>query len=214
MKLFSRNPRPDEIAVQRDRMAALEVEAAALRGEVAELRELVSHLDQDTQMLLAAIETLEPGKPVLELARIMHSLVFRPFDLASFFVALVDWDKDLLEFPYYHEGGRPRQHPSRRFSEKPGLTGRAILSGAPLYTRRLEEAETLGAVFTEAEKGSGLIPSSWYGVPLGSSKKPFGLVSFQSFQVDAFSEHRQRMLNALSEILAMAIFGRLRLYGR
>jgi len=51
-------------------------------------------------------------------------------------------------------------------------------------------------------------------VPLGSSKKPFGLVSFQSFQVDAFSEHRLRMLNALSEILAMAIFGRLRLYGR
>jgi GAF domain-containing protein len=214
MKLFSRNPRPDEIAAQRDRLANLEGEAVALRGEVVELRELVSHLDQDTQMLLAAIETLEPGKSVLELARIMHSLVFRPFDLASFFVALVDWDKDLLEFPFYHEGGRPRQHPSRKFSERPGLTGRAILSGAPLYTRTLEEAEELGTILTEAEKGSGLIPASWYGVPLGSSKKPFGLVSFQSFQVDAFSEHRLRMLNALSEVLAMAIFGRLRLYGR
>ncbi len=214
MKLFSRNPRPDEIAAQRSHLASLEVEAAALRGEVAELRELVGHLDQDTQMLLGAIETLEPGKSVFELARIMHSLVFRPFDLASFFVALLDWDKDLLEFPYYHEGGRPRQHPSRKFSERPGLTGRAIHSGAPIYTRTLAEAEDLGAIFTEAEKGSGLIPASWYGVPLGSSKKPFGLVSFQSFQVDAFSEHRLRMLNALSEVLAMAIFGRLRLYGR
>lgn len=214
MKLFSRNPRPDEASTLRDRLAKLEIEAGGLRGEVAELRELVSHLDQDTQMLLGAIETVEPGKPVLELARIMHELVFRPFDLASFFVALVDWDKDLLEFPFYHEGGRPRQHPSRKLSERPGLAGRAIRSGAPLYTRTLGEAEELGAIFTEAEKGSGIIPASWYGVPLGSSKKPFGLVSFQSFQVDAFSEHRLRMLNALSEVLAMALFGRMRLYGR
>ncbi len=114
MKLFSRNPRPDQVAAQRDRLASLEGEAAALRGEVVELRELVSHLDQDTQMLLSAVEMLEPGKSVIELAQIMHTLVFRPFDLASFFVALVDWEKDLLEFTYYHEGGRPRQHPSLR----------------------------------------------------------------------------------------------------
>jgi len=49
---------------------------------------------------------------------------------------------------------------------------------------------------------------------LGSSKRPFGLVSFQSFQVDAFPEPRRRILNALSELLAMAIFGREHLYGK
>lgn len=215
MKFFPRGKsKLDEVAEQRDRASRLELEAATLRGEVAELRELVQHLDQDMHLMLCAVEEIEPGKPARELAETMHRLVFRSFDLASFFVALVDWEKDQLNFVFYHEGGRPRQHPSRCLSETPGLTGRAIQSGVPFYTRTLEEAQTAGAVFTEAEKGSGLVPSSWYGVPLGSSKRPFGLVSFQSFQVDAFPEPRRRILNALSELLAMAIFGREHLYGR
>ena len=215
MKLFPRKKPPfDEAVAQRDRLANLEAESEGLRAEVLELRELVQHLDEDTQLLLSAIEELEPGKPTLELAETMHRLVFRRFDLASFFVAMLDREKDLLEFIYYHEGGRPRHHPSRRFSVVPGLTGKAIAWGQPIYTRTLEEAQVAGAIFTEAEKGSGLIPSSWYGVPLGSSRSPFGLVSFQSFQVDAFSEPRRRIMDALAELLAMAIFGRIHLYGK
>ncbi len=215
MKFFQRGrSRQAEAAEQRERASRLELEAAALQGEVAELRELVQHLDQDMQLLLSAIEELDPGKSTLQLAETMHRLVFRSFDLASFYVALVDYDRDRLEFPFYHEGGRPRQHPSRRFSEVPGLTGRAIRSGGPLYTRSLEEAQEAGAIFTEAEKGSGLIPSSWYGVPLGSAKRPFGLVSFQSFQPDAFPEPRRKVLNALAELLAMALFSGFHLKGR
>ncbi len=194
-------------AEQRVRTSALELEATTLRSEVQDLRELVQHLDQDMQLMLSAAEQLDPGKSALELAETMHRLVFHPFDLASFFVALVDWEKDQLNFVFYHEGGRPRKHPSRRLSEKPGLTGQAILSNAPLYTRTLEEAVALGNVLTEAEKGSGLIPSSWYGVPLHGPQRPFGLVSFQSFQADAFPEHRRQLLDALSAILAMALFG-------
>jgi|GEM_PF-1659176 len=213
MKFFQRGKsRQVEVAEQRERASRLELEAAALRGEVAELRELVQHLDQDMHLLVSAIEELDPGKSLLELAETMHRLVFRRFDLASFYVALVDRKSDQLDFLFYHEGGRPRQHPSRRFSEMPGLTGKAIRAGAPLYTRTLDEAQEAGAVFTEAEKGSGLIPSSWYGVPLGPSRQPFGLVSFQSFQLDAFSESSRKVLNGLSELLAMAIFSRMNLH--
>ncbi len=215
MKLFQRGKsRQVEEAEWRAREASLELEAVALRGEVADLRELVAHLDLDMQLLVSAIEELDPGKSTLELAETLHRLVFRRFDLASFFVALVDWERDQLDFVFYHEGGRPRQHPSRCFSETPGLTGRAIRAGTPLYTRTLEEGEAAGAFLTEAEKGSGLIPATWYGVPLGSSRRPFGLVSFQSFQEDAFPEPRRRALNALSELLAMAIFTGLQLHGK
>ena len=215
MKLFQRGKsRQEEAAEHRARTSSMELEAMALRGEVAELRELLQHVDQDVHLLISAIEELDPGKSTLELAETMHRLVFRPFDLASFFLVLVDWEGDRLDFVFYHEGGRSRQHPSRRFSETPGLTGRVIHSGAPLYSRTLEEAQAMGAIFTEAEKGSGLIPSSWYGVPLGSSKHPFGVVSFQSFQVDAFPEPRRKVLDALSELLAMAIFSGTHLRGK
>lgn len=208
MKFFQHTPsRKEEEAEQRARAASLELEAASLRGEVKDLRELVQHLDLDMELMLAAAAELVPRKTPRELAEAMHRLVFRHFDLASFFVALVDWEQDRLDFVFFHEGGRPRRHPGFRFSEKPGLTGKAILSGVPLYTATLEEAVALGNILTAAEKGSGLIPASWYGVPLHGLQRPVGLVSFQSFQEDAFPEPRRRLLDGLSAILAMALCG-------
>jgi hypothetical protein len=206
MKLFQHTPsRKEEETELRTRAAGLDLEATALRGEVKDLRELLQHLDQDMHLMLVAASELDPRKSPRELAEAMHRLVFRHFDLASFFVAMVDREQDRLDFVFYHEGGRPRKHPSRQLSETPGLTGRAILSGVPLYTRTLAEAVALGNILTAAEKGSGLIPASWYGVPLQGPQKPFGLVSFQSFQEDAFPEHRRRLLDALSAMLAMAL---------
>jgi len=215
VKLFTLGKsRREDLVAHRDRMGHQEAEIATLRTEVRDLRELTQHLDADMELMLCAVEELEPGRSTLELAETLHRLVFRRFDLASYFVALVDREQDLLEFVFYHEGGRVRPQPSRSFSGTPGLTGKAIQSGHPLYMRTLEEAETAGASYSEAEKSSGLIPASFYGVPLGPTREPFGLVSFQSFQVDAFPEARRRILNALSELLAMAIFGRMHLRGK
>lgn len=206
MKLFPRDrSHPD--APNPERWSALQQEVAALRQEAEGLRELLRHVDADRALLVAAATRLRPGLPHRELGEAMFELVFRPFDLASFYVAEVDWPEDLLAFAYYHEGGRARNHPSRRLSQNPGLTGRTLLQGHPVYTRTLEEAQAMGALFTEAEKGTGLIPASWYGVPLGCSGRPQGLVSFQSFQRDAFPEARREILDALSAILGMAMFG-------
>ena len=206
MKFFQHGrSRREEESEQRARAVSLELEAATLRSEVQDLRELLQHLDQDMELMFAAAAAFVPGKSPRELAEAMHRLVFRHFDLASFFVALVDREQDRLDFVFYHEGGRPRKHPSRQLSETPGLTGRAILAGAPLYTRTLDEAVALGNILTAAEKGSGLIPASWYGVPLHGPQSPFGLVSFQSFQEDAFPEQRRRLLDALSALLGLAL---------
>lgn len=206
MKLFHRGPSPEEASLRAE-LAALREETGALRGEAEGLRELVRHLDGDRALLLAAVARLEPRMPHPRLGELMHDLVFRPFDLASFYVAVMDWERDLLSFPYYHEGGRSRNHPSRCLSANPGLTGKALELGQSLYTRTLEEAEALGALLTEAEKGSGLIPASWYGVPLGHGGRPLGLVSFQSFQRDAFPDSRRDLLDALSLLLGRAMFG-------
>ncbi|MDP2875549.1 MAG: hypothetical protein Q8O00_05140 [Holophaga sp.] len=200
-------PKVDDSVAQAERVARLDAEVVSLRAEVQDLRELLGHLDSERNLLLMASEQLKPGMSAQALAETMHALVFRPFDLASFYVAQVDLEKDLLTFPLYHEGGKARHLGPYVLSERPGLTAKALLAKKPLYTRTLEEAQTQGAIFTPAEKGSGLIPSSWYGVPLGDLDRPLGLVSYQSFQPDAFSEDRRRTMNALAVLLGAALQG-------
>jgi hypothetical protein len=194
----------DERTQLRERVQLLQEEQGAVLAEAQELRELVRHLDDDHRILLEALGGLRPTGDLREVSEGMLGLVFKPFNLASFFVAAMDWEEDLLAFPFYWEGGRSRNHPARRLSPAPGLTGRALLAGRPLYTRTLDEAQELGAIFTEAEKGSGIIPASWYGVPFGFGERPAGLVSFQSFEPDAFPEPRRATMDALVALVGLA----------
>ncbi|HTL98222.1 MAG TPA: GAF domain-containing protein [Holophagaceae bacterium] len=179
------------------------------QGQMEDLRELVRHMDEDRALLIGALQKLQPGLSPEELASALFDLCFRPLGLAAFFLALADWEADALHFPLYHEGGRSRPRPWRRLSESPGLTGQTLSQAQPLYVRTLEEGKAFGVVLSEVEKESGLVPQSWYGVPLGAGlawgTRPFGVVSFQSFQPDAFTGSRRGLMQALGEVLAFAI---------
>jgi len=186
-------------------LSQVEQEREILRKEMAEIRELLHHLDQEKGLLLMALERLRPGMNHRVLAETLLELVFKPLNLASFYVAIADYPADMLHWVIYHEGGRARNTPSRSMTDQGGLTAKAILAHKPMYIRTLEEAKAEGAMFSEAERISGLVPQSWYGVPLGWGERPFGLVSFQSFQPDAFSMDTKRLMDALANLLAMAM---------
>ena len=205
MSLFNRGPsREQEMLELLETAGRLNRENTRLQQDMTDLQELVRHQDEDLALLLGAAAVFQPGLDPGELSKRLLELCFRPMDLASFYVAVVDLQGDPLRFILYHEGGRIRNHPPRRFSSQPGLTGKAIQAGRPLYVRSMEEAEALGAIFTEAEKLSGLIPSSWYGIPFGLSTERCGLVSFQSFQREAFPEGRRKIMDALVALFALA----------
>ena len=209
MGLFSFGRSKQELLAGRTaRLRKLESESTQRQGQLEELRELGRHLDGDRSLLVEALGVLRPGMTPKDLAAALLELCFKPLSLASFYLALVDWEQDLIHFPLYHEGGRVR-NVSWRFTGTEGLTGRALHQGRPLYFRTLEESMDGGAMLTEAEKLSGLVPPSWYGVPLGCGPewgvRPFGLLSFQSFQKDAFSESQRNLMDALSNILAYAM---------
>jgi hypothetical protein len=205
MSLFNRGPsREQEMLELLETVGRLNRENAKLQQDMTDLQELVRHQDEDLALLLGAAAGFQKGTAPADLSKLLLELCFRPMDLASFYVAVVDLKEDQLKFVLYHEGGRIRNHSPRRFSAQPGLTGKAIQEGRPLYVRSMEEAESLGAIFTEAEKLSGLIPSSWYGIPFNGPPGHCGLVSFQSFQRAAFPEGRRKIMEALVALFSLA----------
>ena len=198
-------PTRKELQDVQSRLAHAELERDTLRKELTEVQELMRHLDQEKGLLLMALERLRPGMDHRVLADTLLDLSFRPLNLAAFYVAVADYPADMLHWVLYHEGGRARSAPSRSISGAGGLTAKAIFMHKPMYIRTLEEAKAEGAQFSEAERISGLVPQSWYGIPLGWGERPFGLVAFQSFQPDAFSAETRRLMEALANLLAMAM---------
>ncbi|WP_291271989.1 GAF domain-containing protein [Geothrix sp.] len=205
MSLFSGKSKDDALAEREGRVAQLERELRALQGRLDSTEELVRHLDEDRDLLLGALERLRPGRTPLELSEALLEVCFKPLGLACFYVALADWEGDQLNFVLYHEGGRARQHPSRRLSDRAGLSERVLANRRSVYIRTLEEGTAAGSLLTPAEQATGLIPHSWYGVPLGWGPRPAGLVSFQSFQTDAFSDSRRRVMEALAALLSTCL---------
>jgi len=202
MGLFTGKSRDESPTGQDARLLRMAEENKALQGRLEETRELVRHLDEDRDLLLGALERLHPGLSPGELGQALLEVCFKPLGLACFFVALADWDDDRLVFVLYHEGGRARQHPSRRLSDRMGLSEKVLSGRRAIYIRTLEEGHTAGSLLTAAELATGLIPHSWYGVPLGWGPRPAGLVSFQSFQTDAFSESQRRVMDALAALMS------------
>ena len=210
MGLFNIGRSKDEIlAEQEAKLQKLETESKLRGAQMEELHELVRHLDEDRFLLMGALKVLRPGMDPKALGTALLDLCFKPLGLASFYLALMDWEQGQIHFPLYHEGGRARNHTPRDFATDGGLTGRTINQARPLYLRSLEESMGAGAILSEAEKGSGLVPQSWYGVPIGCDPawggRPFGLLSFQSFQKDAFSESRRNLMDALGSVMAFTL---------
>jgi hypothetical protein len=184
----------------------MDAERHALLARLQDTQELVRHLDEDRDLLLAALARLHPGPSVPELSEALLEVCFKPLGLACFFVALADWEADRLDFLYYYEGGRVRNHPSRALSERAGLSERVLSGRRALYIRTTDEGSAAGSLLTPTEQATGLIPHSWYGVPLGWGVRPAGLASFQSFQTDAFSASRRRVMDGLAQLLSTCLW--------
>jgi len=202
MSLFGGGKQDEALAERDERLRKLEEDCRAVQTRLDGTQELVRHLDQDRELLLEALERMRPGVEVASLAQVLLDICFKPLGLACFFVALADWQEDQLQFVLYQEGGRVRNHPSRRLSDRAGLSERVLSGRRSVYIRTLEEGHSAGSLLTAAEQATGLIPHSWYGVPLGWGPRPSGLVSFQSFQTDAFSDSRRRVMDALGALLS------------
>ncbi len=205
MSLFSDLKRDQALQDLEGRLAQAQAERSQFLARLDETQELVRHLDEERDLLLEALTLMRPGLGARELGEALMGICFKPLGLACFYVAEADWGQDQLRFILYHEGGRFRNHPSRRLSSRAGLSERVLSDRRPLYIRTMEEGQASGSLLTAAEQATGLIPHSWYGVPLGWGSHPWGLLSFQSFQTDAFTERRRRVMDGLGALLSTCL---------
>lgn len=205
--LFRKSSPPIELTVLQENVSALESEIQSLGKDAKLLREQAKGLETDWGLLLQAASCLRPGISRWVLAEVLRGVAFRRLHLASLYLTIVDWERDMLHSVYCHEAGRAREYPSRRLSDRPGLSGRVILDGQPIYTRNLDEAGNLGVIFNEAAIKSGLIPQSFYGIPMSCGERPFGMVGFLGFSEDAFPEPTRRLMDALAGLMTLAMAG-------
>lgn len=165
---------------------------------------LLRQAEDQASLLLTILGALRPGMAPNQLGEALLDACIRPFNLTTYLVALMDWERDWLSFPCYWEAGsRRRSHPVRSLSDSPGLLGRVLDSGSSLYCRSFHEQAALGVVLSRVEAESGVVPQSWYGVPLAAGARPFGVVSFQSYLPDVFSEGMRRTMDGLGSLLAV-----------
>ncbi len=139
---------------------------------------LVAEADLDRMIQLVGDELLE---------------IFNP-DIA--YVALLDRESNMLDFPYQHGDEMPRMAAGQ------GLTGKIMETGAPLLINRDIDKR-------RQELGTQLVgkqASSYLGVPILAGGEVIGAISVQSTRGEnAFSEDDSRLLSTIAANTGAAI---------
>lgn len=187
-------------------LAALEAQASDLRALVVAAEAELAAAELEARLLGEAAAGLRPGMSLQEAGETLLALLQSPLELATFFIARVDLEADLVHFPVFFEGGRLRRHAPSPYASAKGLTGRALERGEPLYVRDMvPEGLALGAQLSRAEEVTGLIPQTWFGIPLeGPDARPTCLVAFQVFPRDGFGPGRRAFLQRMARLLQLA----------
>lgn len=175
-----------------------------LQAKRLSLGELQAQLLEERAFIARILAGLRPGIPWVEAGDILKGLCLRPFELSSLYLARADRASGRLHFPYFFEAGRSRERESRLLTERPGLTGRVLELGIPLYLGTKEACMAEGMVLTEAELTTGLMNQTWFGIPFqGRDGRITGVLAFQSFHSEAFPTHRRKMMEVVAGITSL-----------
>lgn len=180
-------------------------ESQELRTRLQDAQELTTYLERDRALLLEALDRLRRGMTPEDLGQALQEVAFRPLGLSTLFLAEADWAADQIRSRFVFEAGARRTYPSRSLRSGGGVTGQTLLSGKARYCPSLEALRAAGAIFSEAELSSGLVPQSGYFVPLGSAPQPWGLVGFQSFHADAYGPRQVQIMDGLASVLSLCL---------
>ncbi len=145
-------------------------------------------------------EAAHSAQDLDELFRSIHNIIGELMPAKNFYLALYDYDREMLSFPYFADEYDETPAPKKLGK---GLTEYVLRSGEPLLASpgvfddlvKKGEVEPIGA------------PSiDWLGVPLKTENKTFGIMVVQSYTEGVrFKEEDKEILKLVSAQTAMAI---------
>ena len=120
------------------------------------------------------------------------------FDADIAYIALLDEETGVIDFPYYVEDGRHEPQEPMRLGE--GLTSRVLRDRQPLLLNREADWTALGV------RGRGTLAKSWLGVPILAGERAIGVMSIQSTRQEGrFGEADQRLLSTIAANVGVAV---------
>ncbi|WP_196139070.1 GAF domain-containing protein [Aliikangiella sp. G2MR2-5] len=204
--------KPVATAIQRKRkQLALEELVDQRTNQLTQVNEtLTNQLEEITkakklQTALYELASLASGaEDMHEFYQGVYQVISELFFIDSLYIALVDQEKNSLEFKYFSE-----------YSRSVNLTGQSIsLSEKRLATKLVREGHSLLIGSAEFERlrereGIELVSEpfySWLGVPLKFAGKVIGVVVIQSFKKDTIYENwHLELLEYVSSQIAQAL---------
>ncbi len=166
-----------------------------------ETRRLLAETDQRAAELAIVNSVGQALASHLDLDALIAQLgdqMVHTFEADLVYVALHDTETDLIEFPYYYEGGQKGPQAPLPFGQ--GLTSRILQTREPLLLNQAAQFEAIGT------KGVGTVASSYLGVPITVGDTAIGVISVQSLhQVGRFGESDTRLLTTLAANVGVAI---------
>jgi PAS domain S-box-containing protein len=161
----------------------------------------LQHAQKVTRTLYEIANAVNISTSLDALYKAIHDSLKGVMDVTNFFIALVDWDRNRLTFPYHVDSVDNDFGAIDDFDQEKSLTGYVVQKQEPLLLKK-------EAMKRRAEKGGvwGPIPSVWLGVPLMVRKKVIGVVAVQSYEdPDIFTEKDIDLLVSVSDQIAVAI---------
>jgi len=176
----------------------LESEIKSLQRRVEELK-YTEKINQVSFEISNAVNTTDD---LNELYKSIHESLKKVLPLPSFFISIIDKEKDWLSFPYhedFHDDTGDAYLP--RSLKRPSLTNSVITSGKPLFLTKKELKKRF-------EKGAvcGLVSAVWIGAPLIISGEVIGVIAMYSYDdPDIFTQKNMDLFVSISNQVAIAI---------
>lgn len=180
----------------------------AIKQDITEQKRAQQQLQQRARELAIMNEIGQAAASNLDLGSLIElagDKIRQIFDAWMVYIALLDHERALIEFPYYVVAGEPL-HRAGTLSLGKGLTSVVIREAQPLLIDEdyVAKADLLGVVVDDIPDG--IRPKTWMGVPIISGEQVIGVLSVQDAERErAYSQDDLRLLTTIAANLGVAI---------
>jgi GAF domain-containing protein/DNA-binding response OmpR family regulator/anti-sigma regulatory factor (Ser/Thr protein kinase) len=182
------------------------LENARLFAETRRLLDETERRNSELAVINAVQKGLAERLDMAGIVDVVGDTILRIFDRLDGFIALVDYDRGMIETPYFFSNGNRLE--TEAFPLGSGLTGRVVENRRPLVINEntRERADELGAQWVDDGGGDDAYPQSWVGVPMTAGDTVIGVISLTDMEHEhAFPESTVNLLSTLAASTGVAL---------